>query len=83
MAASSVVAEAILEDKIADIFSWTIPICLHDVRSPDVKTRELREIAVVKIAEKRSEHIVICFIQTLRPVPMPCQNHHKQQQPDL
>ena len=47
---SAVIAEAVLEDKIADIRP-DYP-CMYDVWSPDFKNRELREVAVVNIAEK-------------------------------
>ena len=51
---SAVIAEAVLEDKIADIWPESHYPCLYDVRSPDFKNRELREIAVqlTCIAEK-------------------------------
>ena len=52
MAASSsvLVAEAILEDKLADI--WLDYPCLYDVRSADFKKRDLREKSFQEMAEK-------------------------------
>ena len=52
LAASSsvLVAEAILEDKLADI--WPDYPCLYDVRSADFRNRDLREKALQEMAEK-------------------------------
>ena len=47
---NSIVAEAILEDKLADI--WPDYPCLYDVRSPEFKNRDLRDKAFQEIAEK-------------------------------
>lgn len=47
---SAVVAEAILEDQIADL--WPEYPCLYDVRSPEFKNREMRERALEELAEK-------------------------------
>ena len=43
---STVIAEAVLEDKIADICR-TIHPCLYDVRSAGGKNREMRENAFI------------------------------------
>ena len=40
---NSIVSEAILEDKLADI--WPDYPCPHDVRCPEVKNRDLRDKA--------------------------------------
>jgi hypothetical protein len=67
MAASTssvVIAEAVVEDEIADI--WPDYPCLYDVWSPDFKNREMRENSVVKIAEKRGKTGMLC--QTLTHV---------------
>jgi hypothetical protein len=58
---SAVIAEAIVEDEIADI--WPDYPCLYDVWSPDFKNREMRENSVVKIAEKCEKTGMLC--QTL------------------
>ena len=51
MASSSVVvSEALLEDKIADI--WPDYPCLYDARSRDFKNRDLRDKSMQEIAEK-------------------------------
>ena len=52
MAANSsvLVAEAILEDKLADI--WPDYPCLYDVHSADFRNRDLREKALQEMAEK-------------------------------
>ena len=47
---SAVVAEAMLEDQIADI--WPDYVCLYDVRSPEFKNRDLRDRAIQEMAEK-------------------------------
>ena len=47
---SELVAEAILEDKLVDI--WPKFPCIYNVRSPDFKNRDLREKAFEEIAEK-------------------------------
>ena len=47
---SVVVAEALLEDHLADI--WPDFPCLYDVRCPEFKNRDLRENAFEEIAEK-------------------------------
>ena len=44
------VAEAILEDKLADI--WPDYPCLYDVRCPEFKNRDLRDKAFQEMAEK-------------------------------
>ena len=41
MATHDVVADIMLEDKIADL--WPDYPCLYDVKSPDFKNRDLRE----------------------------------------
>ena len=43
MATNNSIVEAILEDKLADI--WTDYLCLYDVRYPEFKNRELRDKA--------------------------------------
>lgn len=47
---SVLVAEAMLEDQIADV--WQEHPCLYDVRSPDFKNREMRDNSIQEIAEK-------------------------------
>ena len=47
---SELVREAILEDKIVDL--WPEHPCLYNIRSPDFKNRDLREKAFQEIAEK-------------------------------
>jgi hypothetical protein len=47
MATSSVVADAMCEDKIADL--WPEYPCLYDVRSPDFKNRNLRDSSIQEI----------------------------------
>ena len=47
---SSIVAEAVLEDKLADF--WPDYRCLYDVRCPEFKNRELRDKAFQELAEK-------------------------------
>ena len=47
---SQLLANALLEDKIADI--WPEYPCLYDVRSNDFKNRDMREMAYLEIAEK-------------------------------
>ena len=47
---SSIVAEAVLEDKLADF--WPDYRCLYDVRCPELKNRELRDKAFQELAEK-------------------------------
>ena len=47
---SELVAEAILEDQLVDI--WSDYPCLYDVRSPGFKNRESREKAFKEIADK-------------------------------
>ena len=49
-ASSAVVAEAMLEGQIADI--WPDYACLYDVRSPEFKNRKLRDRAIQEMAEK-------------------------------
>ena len=44
------VNEAILEDKIADM--WPEYRCLYDVRSSEFKNRDIREKAYREMAEK-------------------------------
>ena len=48
--ACSVIADAMCEDKIADL--WPEYPCLYDVRSPDFKNRDLRDNSIQEIAEK-------------------------------
>lgn len=47
---SKLLADAILEAKIAHI--WSNYRCLYDVRSPDCKDRDMREKACQEIVEK-------------------------------
>ena len=47
---SELVTEAILEDKLVDI--WPEYPCLYDVRSSDFKNRDLRDNALQEMAEK-------------------------------
>ena len=47
---SQLLADVLLENKIADI--WPEYPCLYDVRSPDFKNRDMREMAYLEIAEK-------------------------------
>ena len=47
---SQLLADVLLEDKIADI--WPEYPCLYDARSPDFKNRDMREMAYLEIAEK-------------------------------
>ena len=47
---SSIVAEAVLEDKLPDF--WPDYRCLYDVQCPDFKNRELRDKAFQELAEK-------------------------------
>lgn len=49
-AQSELVAEAILEDKLVDL--WQEYPCLYDVRSVEFKNRDKRECAFSEIAEK-------------------------------
>ena len=58
-ACSAVIAEAMLEDQLADI--WPDYVCLYDVRSPEFKNRELRDRASREIAEKLGKTIYNCF----------------------
>ena len=62
---SQLLADVRLEDKIADI--WPEYPCLYDVRSPDFKNRDLREMAYLEIAEKldKSGKAYVANIQTL------------------
>ena len=46
---SELVADAILEDQIVDI--WPDYPCLYDVRSPEFKNRDLREHALYMICD--------------------------------
>ena len=50
MATHDVVADIMLEDKMADL--WPDYPCLYDVKSPDFKNRDLRERSFQDIAEK-------------------------------
>ena len=50
MATHDVVADIMLEDKIADL--WLDYPCLYDVKSPDFKNKDLRERSFQDIAEK-------------------------------
>ena len=47
---NSIVADAVLEDKLADL--WPDYPCLYDVRCPEFKNRELRDKAFQELAEK-------------------------------
>ena len=47
---NSIVADAVLEDKLADL--WPDYPCLYDVRYPEFKNRELRDKAFQELAEK-------------------------------
>ena len=47
---SSIIAEAMLEDKLADF--WPDYPCLYDVRCPEFKNRELRDKVFQELAEK-------------------------------
>ena len=47
---NSIVADAVLEDKLADL--WPDYPCLYDVRCPEFKNRELRDKASQELAEK-------------------------------
>ena len=47
---SSIVAEAVLEDKLPDF--WPDYRCLYDVQCPEFKNRELRDKAFQELAEK-------------------------------
>ena len=47
---SQLLADVLLEDKISDL--WPEYPCLYDVRSPDFKNRDMREVAYLEIAEK-------------------------------
>ena len=49
-AQNELLAEAILEDKLVDI--WPEYRCLYDVRSADFRHRDKRERAVTEIASK-------------------------------
>ena len=49
MSESNMVSEVILEDKLVDL--WQDYPCLYDVRSPDFKNRDKREVAFEQIAE--------------------------------
>ena len=53
MATHDVVADIMLEDKIANL--WPDYPCLYDVKSPDFKNRDLRERSFQDIAEKVGE----------------------------
>ena len=61
MATSSVVvSEALLEDKLADI--WPDYPCLYDVRSRDFKNRDLRDKSMQEIAEKLGQTVkLVCL----------------------
>ena len=50
---NSIVADAVLEDKLADL--WPDYPCLYDVRCPEFKNRELRDKAFQKLAEKHGK----------------------------
>ena len=62
---SQLLADLRLEDKIADI--WPEYSCLYDVRSPDFKNRDMREMAYLEIAEKfdKSGKAYVATIQNL------------------
>ena len=62
---SQLLADVLLEDKIADI--WPEYPCLYDVRSPDFKNRDMREMAYLEIAEKldKSGKAYVANIQNL------------------
>ena len=62
---SQLLANVLLEDKIADI--WPEYPCLYDVRSPDFKNRDMREMAYLEIAEKldKSGKAYVANIQNL------------------
>ena len=47
---NSIVADAVLEDKLADL--WPDYPCLYDVRCPEFKNWELRDKAFQELAEK-------------------------------
>ena len=47
---NSIVADAVLEDKLADL--WPDYPCLYDVRCPEFKNRELRDKVFQELAEK-------------------------------
>ena len=47
---NSILAEALLEDKLADF--WLDHPCLYDVRCPEFKNQELRDKASQELAEK-------------------------------
>ena len=50
---NSIVADAVLEDKLADL--WPDYPCLYDVQCPEFKNRELRDKAFQKLAEKHGK----------------------------
>ena len=50
---NSIVADAVLEDKLADL--WPDYPCLYDVRCPEFKNRELRNKAFQELAEKHGK----------------------------
>jgi hypothetical protein len=58
---NSIVAEAVLEDKLADF--WPDYPCLYDVQCPEFKNRELRDKAIRELAEKlgRTCKIILNF----------------------
>ena len=71
---SSLVTEALLEDKVADFrpdFS-----CLYDVRCSDLKNRELRDKALQELAEKLGTTCKLIFdLMAGRPKTF-CYNCH-------
>ena len=49
---NSIVADAVLEDKLADL--WPDYPCLYDVRCPEFKNRELRVTSYKRLRLRRS-----------------------------
>ena len=54
MTAGSVVNEAMLEDKLVDL--WPDYSCLYDASSQNFKNRDMRDAAMAEIAEKFGEN---------------------------
>ena len=54
MAARSVVNEAILENKLVDL--WPAYSCLYDVSTQNFKNRDMRDAAMAEIGEKLGEN---------------------------
>ena len=71
---SSIVTEALLEDKLADF--WPDFPCLYDVRCSDFKNRELRDKALQELAEKLGTTCKLIFdLMAGRPKTC-CYNYH-------